>query len=195
MLLLHEPLPQTLFGGAEPARSGVSWTRRDLDGCCYVDSARGYLHGAEALLADLLAALPLALHQRLMYGAFVDEPRLSCSAPLSHPVLSDMARDLSRRFGQRFVSCWVNYYRDGRDSVAWHGDRLSPEMPQPIVAIVSLGGTRRFGLRAKGGGPALPYTLHSGDALVMGGRCQQHFEHSVPKMSYAAPRMSVTFRT
>jgi alkylated DNA repair dioxygenase AlkB len=93
-----------------------------------------------------------------------------------------------------FDSCFVNYYRDGHDSVTWHSDRIGSSILDPIVAIVSLGGPRRFGLRPKGGGAAHGFTIHSGDAVVMGGACQHRFEHRVPKMAAAAPRMSLSFR-
>ena len=196
MPTLTDPLPQTLFGSADVAVQEVDWARRDLDGCCFLDLARGYLHGSDVLLGELVEALPLAPHRRLMYGEFVDEPRLSCAAPLSLPIMSAIADDLSARQRQRFVSCWVNYYRDGRDSVAWHGDRLSP-------AGAPAAGRHRLARRHS---PfcAAPerrrslIALHAAFGRCVGdggGRCQQHFEHCVPKMTYAAPRISVRFRT
>ena len=75
-----------------------------------------------------------------------------------------------------------------------HSDREGRSILDPMVAIVSLGGPRRFGLRPKGGGASHGFTLYSGDALVMGGACQHRFEHRVPKMASAAPRMSLSFR-
>ena len=63
-----------------------------------------------------------------------------------------------------------------------------------MVAVVSLGGPRRFLMRPRGGGRCLSFTLASGDLLVMGGACQQSWEHSVPKVAHAPPRMSGTFR-
>jgi len=78
--------------------------------------------------------------------------------------------------------------------VAWHSDRIGINPDDSLVAIVSLGGPRRFLLRPKGGGRSRAFTLASGDLLVMGGACQRSWEHSVPKTATASPRMSVTFR-
>jgi alkylated DNA repair dioxygenase AlkB len=93
-----------------------------------------------------------------------------------------------------FRSIGCNLYRDGTDSVAWHGDTVRKTMPEPIVAIVSLGQPRRFLLRPRGGGASIRYELGTGDLLVMGGTCQHTWEHSVPKARSAGPRLSVTFR-
>lgn len=139
-----------------------------------------------------------------MYGRMVDEPRLGAACPAGGPgapeVVGEMAAALSGLYGETIDSVWVNYYRDGRDSVAWHRDRLGrPGSPHrfgahPIVAIVSLGGPRRFALRPDGGGRSRSFLLGSGDLLVMGGDCQHNWEHAVPKAAHAPPRMSVTFR-
>jgi alkylated DNA repair dioxygenase AlkB len=88
----------------------------------------------------------------------------------------------------------ANLYRDGRDSVAWHGDRVARTLPEATIAIVSLGGTRRLLLRPRGGGKSVPFELRSGDLLVMGGSCQRTWQHAIPKVSRAEPRISLTFR-
>jgi alkylated DNA repair dioxygenase AlkB len=91
----------------------------------------------------------------------------------------------------------LNLYRDGRDSVAWHGDRIAREIAEPLVAIVSVGEPRRFLLRpkARGGGLATQrLVLGRGELLVTGGTTQRAWEHSVPKVASAGPRMSLTFR-
>jgi alkylated DNA repair dioxygenase AlkB len=110
-------------------------------------------------------------------------------------VIDDMAKLLSAHYGVDFTSVGVNLYRDGRDSVAWHGDRVARDSPDDTcIAIVSLGGRRRFLLRPKGGGASVRFELDSGDLLVMGGSCQRTWQHSVPKVARAEARMSVTFR-
>ena len=98
------------------------------------------------------------------------------------PVLRDMAAVLSSRYGVRFDRIWVNLYRDGADSVAWHGDRNRLVMTRPLVATVSLGARRRFLLRRRGT-TTLTHRLEPGhgDLVVMGGRCQSEWEHTVPK--------------
>ena len=86
-------------------------------------------------------------------------------------------------------------YRDGRDSVAWHGDRIARTVERPLVATISLGERRRFLLRPKGGGPSVKFEPGPGDLVVMGGTCQRTWQHCVPKLARAGPRMSVTVRT
>ena len=105
-----------------------------------------------------------------------------------------MRRALSDRYEIEFRAIGANWYRDGRDSVAWHGDRVARTLPEATIAIVSLGGPRRFLLRPKGGGSSVKLELGSGDLLAMGGSCQRTWQHSVPKVTRAAPRISLTFR-
>jgi alkylated DNA repair dioxygenase AlkB len=101
---------------------------------------------------------------------------------------------LSERYEVEFTSVRANLYRDGRDSVAWHGDRVARDLPNAFVAIVSLGGRRRFLLRPKGGGRSVRFDPGPGDLLVMGGSCQRDWQHTVPKVAAAQPRISLTFR-
>jgi alkylated DNA repair dioxygenase AlkB len=107
-----------------------------------------------------------------------------------------MAAALSARYAVGFDRIWVNLYRDGADSVAWHGDRNRLVMTRPLVATVSLGARRRFLLRRRGTTKAT-HRLEPGhgDLVVMGGRCQSDWEHTVPKTAqHVGPRMSVTIR-
>jgi alkylated DNA repair dioxygenase AlkB len=78
--------------------------------------------------------------------------------------------------------------------VAWHGDTVARELPNALVATVSVGAPRRFSLRPKGGGRSLSLSLGWGDLLVMGGTIQRTWQHSVPKTASAAPRISIMFR-
>ncbi|HEY1650463.1 MAG TPA: alpha-ketoglutarate-dependent dioxygenase AlkB [Acidimicrobiales bacterium] len=108
-----------------------------------------------------------------------------------------MARGRSRvavRYEVQFDSAGLNLYRDGADSVAWHRDRIPPEIVDPVVALVSLGEPRTFLLRPHGGGRSRACKLGRGDLLVTGGQTQRRFEHSVPKVKAAGPRMSIAFR-
>src|SRR5207248_2445290 len=109
-------------------------------------------------------------------------------------IVEEMRSALSSRYDQAFLSVGANLYRDGRDSVAWHGDRVARTLPQAVIAIVSLGGVRRFLLRPTGGGRSVRFDLASGDLLVMGGSCQRTWQHCVPKVARAEPRLSLTFR-
>jgi alkylated DNA repair dioxygenase AlkB len=109
-------------------------------------------------------------------------------------VVEAMRAALSTRYAVEFTGVGANLYRDGRDSVAWHGDRVARDLPSALVATVSLGGTRRFLLRPKGGGRSERFEPRSGDLLVMGGACQRLWDHTVPKQAMADPRISLTFR-
>ncbi|WP_419920928.1 alpha-ketoglutarate-dependent dioxygenase AlkB [Candidatus Poriferisodalis sp.] len=188
-----------LFAAGTPGLShDAAVERRVLDDRSWLDVSSRWLNGADELLVELASRLRWTAAQRPMYGQMVDEPRLgaqmTCPAAAAPAVVNAMAAALSERYGEGLNSLWVNYYRDGCDSVAWHSDRIGIDPADSLVAIVSLGGPRRFLLRPKGGGRSRLFTLASGDLLVMGGACQQSWEHSVPKSAAAPPRMSVTFR-
>ncbi len=190
-------LPLSLFATGDPQLANDSTIlRHDLDHASWIDTATGWLHGGDALLDALVRDLPWRQSRRLMWNRWVDEPRLTTGVRLADasPVLRAIARSLGQTYASPFASCWCNYYRDGRDSVAWHSDQVAKERRNPIVAIVSLGGPRTLALRPKGGGAAQSFAMHSGDLLVMGGATQHHWEHAVAKCVRAAPRLSVTFR-
>src|SRR5439155_834272 len=114
--------------------------------------------------------------------------------PLGPSVLEQMRRALSARYGVEFDSVGLNLYRSGRDSVAWHGDRIAKEIAEPLVGIVSVGEPRRFLLRPAGGGRSISLLLGRGELLVTGGATQRRWQHSVPKVASARPRISITFR-
>jgi len=176
--------------------------RRHLAEGAWVDHLPGWLEGADALFARLLGGTPWSQHERWMYERKVTEPRLThrwyldrgADQDVAPTALQDMAAALSSHYGVTFSQVGVNLYRDGSDSVAWHGDRIAREIPEAIVALVSLGAPRPFRLRPKGGGPSLGYLPGPGDLLVMGGSCQRTWDHAVPKVSASGPRISIQFR-
>jgi alkylated DNA repair dioxygenase AlkB len=134
-----------------------------------------------------------------MYDKVVATPRLTATWRTSSgrpilPVLGEMGLALSERYGRDFDRGGLNLYRDGRDSVAWHGDRIPADVVEPVVGIVTLGSARTFRLRPRGGGPSTALLPGPGDLLVTGGTCQRTWEHSVPKVASAGPRISITFR-
>lgn len=191
----------SLLGGAEPAIDATfaARSRVELDADSWIDVVPGWLHGADEVFARLVDAAPWSQRQRVMWGNKVDEPRLTsgwAEAKLQEvaPVLFDARRALSAFYGIAFNSGWLNLYRDGRDSVAWHRDRIPSSNPHPWVAILSLGSQRRFLVRPYGGGPSIRFDPAPGDLLVTGGRMQRQWEHTVPKVAEAGPRISVTFR-
>jgi alkylated DNA repair dioxygenase AlkB len=119
---------------------------------------------------------------------------LDSGKPLEPAILEELRVALSARYGVRFDSAGFNLYRDGRDSVAWHADRIEEEIVDPVVALLSLGEPRRFLMRPRGGGPSIPFRLGRGDLLVTGGSAQRTWEHCVPKVARAGPRISVAYR-
>jgi alkylated DNA repair dioxygenase AlkB len=178
--------------------------RTELGQGAWVDHLPGWLTGADELFELLAAEVPWREEQRVMYERVVAVPRLLASygagQPLPHPVLEQARQQLSRHYlpelGEPFVSAGLCYYRDGRDSVAWHGDRIGRgAVEDTMVAIVSVGEPRHLLLRPRAGGPAVGYPLGHGDLVVMGGSCQRTWEHAVPKTARpVGPRISVQFR-
>lgn len=169
--------------------------RRFLGQGAWVDVVPGWVTGADGLFDRLLDAAPWKAFERPMYDRVVDVPRLETRRWPDRPeLLERMARCLGRRYGVRLPSISANLYRDGNDSVAWHGDRIGHVRADAVVAIVSLGATRTLLLRPDGGGPSIAFPLQSGDLIVQGGTCQRTFEHCVPKRAHAGPRISVMFR-
>ena len=174
-----------------------------LDPTSWVEITRDWLRGADTLLDALVPAVTWHQGRRRMYDRILDEPRLSKSfavtEALPHPALDLVRAALARHMAVPLGGMFLNYYRDGRDSVAWHGDRELRYLDDTLVAIVTLGAARPFLLRPRrvdgaGGGRALDLCPGSGDLIVMGGRCQRDWEHSVPKVAAAGPRISVSLR-
>lgn len=191
-------------GTPEPDRAFATVERTDLGGGAWLDHAPGWLAGADALFTELVDTVRWGQRQVAMYGNLVTEPRLSAwwgdeeqpdrrleAAPAALLALLPV---LDARYRRGFDAIGCNLYRDGRDSVAWHGDRFERERPATIVVVLSLGSPRRFLLRPVGGGPSRAFELASGDLLVMGGTCQHTWQHCVPKVARAGPRLSATFR-
>ncbi len=178
-------------------------TRRDLGSGAWIDHASGWVQGADELFGQLLDAVSWQSRTIRMYDREMLEPRLVARWRLDEDededgpplaVIGRMAGALSTRYGVRFTSVGANLYRDGNDSVAWHGDRVARDLPEATIAIVSLGYPRPFRLRPKGGGRNLSLLPGRGDLLVMGGSCQRTWDHAVPKVRRAEPRISVQFR-
>jgi alkylated DNA repair dioxygenase AlkB len=193
---VHQP---TLLGASDPAIDpDAVWARIELDATAWVDVAREWLAGADALLARLVDAVPWKQGRRKMWDRVLDDPRLSHwghrGDPPLDPALTAVHRALERRYHHRLHGPALNYYRDGRDSVAWHADRELRDLDDTLVGIVTLGTRRPFLLRPKGGGPSIDLAPGSGDVLVMGGSAQRDWEHTVPKTVRPGPRISVSFR-
>ncbi|MEV4557635.1 alpha-ketoglutarate-dependent dioxygenase AlkB [Kitasatospora sp. NPDC049285] len=179
--------------------------RTELGQGAWIDVLPGWVRGADLLFERLVVGVPWRAERREMYDRVVDVPRLLAhygeGAGLPDPVLGRAREALSgyylRELGEPFATAGLCYYRDGRDSVAWHGDRIGRgDREDTMVAIVSVGEARPLLLRPRyGGGPVLRRAVGHGDLLVMGGSCQRTWEHAIPKSSRpVGPRISIQFR-
>ncbi len=192
-------LQRTLLGTDEPRiDSALRFERVDLQDGSWVKIARSWLHGADTLLDALADGVDWQCGRRWMYDRMVDDPRLSRlyrrDDRVPHPSFTTIRAALVDRYAVAFGGFGLNYYRDGRDSVAFHRDHELRHLDDTLIAIVTLGATRPFHLRPLGGGRSLDLRPGSGDLLVMGGRCQTAWEHAVPKTASAGPRISATLR-
>ena len=197
------PFQPGLFeAGAEPSfdRSFATLRRIQLDETAWVEHAPGWVSGSDRLFEQVLRGRRWGQRSRHMYDRRVEEPRLtapwtlSSGAPLEPPLLEEIRRTLGARYGVAFDSAGFNLYRDGCDSVAWHGDRILKAVAAPIVPLLSLGEPRRFLLRPRSGGRSMAFLLGRGDLLVTGGSTQRTWLHAVPKVAHAGPRISIAFR-
>jgi alkylated DNA repair dioxygenase AlkB len=177
-------------------RSFATAQRTELADGAWVDHVPGWLTGADGLFDVIADLVTWSSPMVTMWDKRLQTPRLHGSlAPEERPtIVEEMRRTLSAHYELEFLSIGANLYRDGRDSVAWHGDRVARTLPEATIAIVSLGGPRRFLLRPKGGGRSVRFELASGDVLAMGGSCQRTWQHAIPKVAHAEPRISLTFR-
>jgi alkylated DNA repair dioxygenase AlkB len=204
MTLWHQP---SMFDAGEQAEltplSGRV-RRIELTEGAWVDHLPGWLKGSDGVLDALLTDVPWRAERRTMYDREVDVPRLLCwysgSTDLPHPVLTQARAALNshyrRELGEPFVTAGLCLYRNGSDSVAWHGDTIGRGAhSDTMVAILSVGSARALMLRPRSGGPSRRFTLGHGDLVVMGGSCQRTWEHAIPKTARpVGPRVSVQFR-
>jgi alkylated DNA repair dioxygenase AlkB len=194
------PIQGNLFAlGPTGPRKGATFDRVDLGQGAWVDVGRGWFGGADEVMARLQAEVDWRHHRRWMYERMVDEPRLSrwyrADELLPDEALAAFRVAAGRRYRVRFGAVALNYYRDGRDSVAAHTDRELRHVHDTLVAILTFGAERPFLLRPVGGGRSVDLRPASGDLLVMGGTCQETFDHAVPKVARGAgSRISASVR-
>ncbi|MES5820050.1 alpha-ketoglutarate-dependent dioxygenase AlkB [Streptomyces sp. RG80] len=199
-------LQASLFDQTDDLRLGPldGIRRTGLGHGAWIDVLPGWLGGSDALFEQLASEVPWRAERRTMYDHVVDVPRLlahyGADDALPHPVLTEARAALSAHYadelGEPFATAGLCYYRDGRDSVAWHGDRIGRGAREDtMVAILSVGAPRDLLLRPVRGGDSVRRPQGHGDLIVMGGSCQRTWEHSVPKTTRATgPRISVQFR-
>lgn len=167
--------------------------RRSLGHGAWLDYQPGWLAGHAALFETLERALAWQTERRTMYDRVVETPRLLARLP-KDGIVEAMRVALSAHYGEDFVRTTAALYRDGNDSVAFHGDTTARDMQTALVATVSLGEPRTFLLKPTDGGSSIAYKLGRGDLIVMGGTCQRTWRHAIPKASRAGPRMALMFR-
>ncbi len=209
------PVQESLLDVSDEPRLrplGGTVRRTPLARGAWVDFRPGWLAGSGAVFARLADAVPWRAEKRHMYDKVVAVPRLLCfygeDAELPDPALTAAREALNAHYGpelgEPFRTAGLCLYRDGRDSVAWHGDTIGRGRTEDtMVAILSLGTPRPLLLRPRvkgagevgGGSRPLRFEVGHGDLLVMGGSCQRTWEHAVPKTAQAVgPRISVQFR-
>lgn len=144
--------------------------------------------------------VPWQAQRRPMYDRIVDVPRLTAGYRLASEHLPAPLREaadlLHRCTGEPFNAVGLNFYRDGRDSVAPHNDKLHILVPHHPIALISLGSPRRMIIRAKRPPrAAIPLELEPGSLLLMSYDSQLHYEHGVPKTKQdVGSRISLAFR-
>ncbi len=170
----------------------VGFERIDLDATSWVDVARGWLADSDELFAALRDGVAWRPSRLFRYDHWVEENRLGAAwapgQPLPHPLLGEITRSLQHRYRAQFGGFSMVQYRDGRDGQAFHRDTDMRWLDDTIIAVLTLGARRPWALRprtsrhADGPGRGATHDLAPGpgDLLVMGGRCQADWEHSVP---------------
>ncbi len=204
----YQPSMLDMLGGGTEARIEPlpgRLVRHTLTAGAWVDVLPGWIRGSDDVFDTLLHEVDWRAERRAMYDGVVDVPRLlrwyGRDERLPHALLTDAREQLTRHYApelrEPFVTAGMCLYRDGRDSVAWHGDTLGRSSREDtMVAIVSFGSPRNLMLRPRAGGAeTLRFPQGHGDLIVMGGSCQRTWEHAIPKTARAVgPRVSVQFR-
>ena len=174
--------------------------RMAIDAHSWVEVVPGWMSGSRLLFERLETAVPWQQHDREIFDQTFREPRLTAEyrnlRDVPEKALLEAARALSQHYGVAYDSLWLNLYRNGQDSTGWHRDRFSCRRPECIVPVLTLGATRRFLIKPRLGGTSLAFKPGSGDLIVMGGRSQEDWVHSVPKdPALSEPRISINFQS
>jgi alkylated DNA repair dioxygenase AlkB len=171
-----------------------------LDAHSWIETVPGWISGSHLLSDRLITAVPWEQHDRRIFEQTFREPRLTAEYKTLRDVpekaLIEAARALSEHYGVVYDNLWLNLYRDGQDSTGWHRDRFSCQRPDCIVPVLTLGATRRFLIKPRAGGRSIAFKPGSGDLIVMGGRAQEDWVHSVPKdPGITERRISINFQS
>ena len=172
--------------------------RRILTAGAWVDHRPAWLTGSEAVFDNLEArcrGVPNGVRCTTALSTSSSGVFLRRESTLPDALLTEAKDALSSHYfdelGEPFATSGLCFYRDGSDSVAWHGDDTGRSRTEDtMVAILSLGAARPLLLRPRGGGESIRFNLGHGDLLVMGGSCQRTWEHCVPKSARPSGRES-----
>jgi alkylated DNA repair dioxygenase AlkB len=178
-----------------------------FDETSWVDITRGYLPDAKAVYDELVDTVEWQQGRIWRYEKWLDEPRLGsffAAKKIPHPAIAQTHRDIERRYRVTYDGVALAYYRDQRDSVAFHRDREMRWLEHTVVGILTLGARRPFLVAPRGrrdkflspnGGATHDLAPAGGDLMVFGGRFQADWEHSVPKVRHPiAGRISAQWR-
>jgi alkylated DNA repair dioxygenase AlkB len=190
-----------LFEELGPAAVDAGFTtarRIELDATSWIEHVPGWLRASGALFDELMATAPWEQRHRYMFDQRVIEPRLTAEyqdiSDAPQRLLHSVTEELTRHYGVPYRYVWLNLYRDNRDSTSWHGDPIGKVQQTSTVPVLSLGAARRFLIKPAAGGKSVSLTAAAGDLIVMGGRSQRDWRHSVPKQATpAGPRISINF--
>lgn len=186
----------------------AEFERIDLDATSWVDVSRGWLTNADELYGHLFSTVKWQTSKLFRYEQFVEERRLGAGwrrgTPLPHPVLAEVTRTIQRRYKVEFPGFGMIQYRDGGDGQGFHRDTDMRWLEDTVIAVLTLGETRPWHLRphtskyndSAGKGATHDLQPGAGDLIVMGGRCQADWEHSVPylKSRTVGTRISLQWR-
>lgn len=188
-----------LFESLGPAvDAGFAGARRiELDETSWIEHVPGWLRASGGLFDELIVTASWEQRYRYIYDRRVAEPRLTAEYRDISDVpeqLHAITAALTRHYKVAYQYLWLNLYRSHRDSTSWHGDPIGKIQQASTVPVLSLGATRRFLIRPAEGGKSVSLAAASGDLIVMGGRAQRDWRHSVPKQAIpAGPRISINF--
>lgn len=172
--------------------------RVQLDDTSWVDVSRGWLEGADELFDALLAGVAWQPSKIFRFEKWVEERRLGSfwarGRPLPHPDLAGVHKSLQKAYGATFDGFGIIQYRNAGDGQAFHRDTDMRYLDDTIIAVLTLGAQRPWLLRPRtarhsmdameyGKGATHDLAPAGGDLIVMGGACQQNWEHSVPYLN------------
>jgi alkylated DNA repair dioxygenase AlkB len=168
------------------------------------------LNGFPSAFEQLKAETQWVQKRRVMFGQMRSEPRLTawygdegCSytySGMKHeplpwtPLLTEMRQALFELVDFDFNSVLLNFYRNGYDSIGFHSDDEKELGPNPTIASISFGGTRKFEFRKKVGAGHASVMLEDHSLLLMMGETQNNWLHGIEKRFNAPPRINLTFR-